>query len=93
MEDSQDVIKLIKVVKFNNNKEYWAEFVLKFKAIAHERGYVGIINGSGRKSNSCRHQRRKNDVKTPEGEQKRVQRLGVGYKRNVSDYCWKCKEQ
>ena len=46
MEDSQDAIKLIKVVKFNNNKEYWAEFVLKFKAIADERGYVGIINGS-----------------------------------------------
>ena len=57
MEDSQDEIRLIKVVKFNDKKEDRAEFALKHKAIAHERGYVGILNGSEtvleEKNNSC----------------------------------------
>ena len=42
MEDSQDEIKSIKVIKFNNKKEDWAEFALKFKSIADGRGYVSI---------------------------------------------------
>ena len=46
MEDSQDEIKSMKVVMFNNKKEDWSAFDLKFIAIADERGYVGILNGS-----------------------------------------------
>ena len=46
MEDSQDEIKSMKVVMFNNKKEDWSVFDLKFIAIADERGYVGILNGS-----------------------------------------------
>ena len=39
MEDHQGDFKLIEVIKFNNKKEDWTEFALKFKAIADERGY------------------------------------------------------
>ena len=46
MENSQDKIKSIKVIKFNNRKEDWDEFALKFKAIAYERGYDKILDGS-----------------------------------------------
>ena len=46
MDESQHEIKSIKVVKFNNKKEHQAEFSLKFKAIADERGYDGSLNGS-----------------------------------------------
>ena len=46
MEDNQDKIKLIKVVKFNNRKEDWAEFALKFRAITDERGYDKILDRS-----------------------------------------------
>ena len=45
MEDNQDESKSIKFIKFNNKKEEWAEFALKFKAIADERGYAEILNG------------------------------------------------
>ena len=43
MEDHQGDFKLIKVIKFNNRKEDWTEFALKFKAIADERGYDEIL--------------------------------------------------
>ena len=43
MEGNQDEIKSIKVIKFNNRKEDWAEFALRFKAIADERGYDKIL--------------------------------------------------
>ena len=46
MEDNQDKIKSIKVIKFNNRKEDWAKSPLKFKAIADERGYDKILDGS-----------------------------------------------
>ena len=46
MEDSQNEIKSIKVIKLNNKKEDWDEFAQKFKAIPDEKGYVGILNGS-----------------------------------------------
>ena len=46
MEDNQDKTKLILVVKFNNRKEDWAEFALKLKAIANERRYDKILDGS-----------------------------------------------
>ena len=46
MDYSQDEIKSIKVVKFSNKKEDSAEFALKFRAIADQRGYVGILTGS-----------------------------------------------
>ena len=46
MEDNQDEIKSIKVIKLNNRKEDWAEFALKFKAIGDERGYDMILDGS-----------------------------------------------
>ena len=32
--------------KFNNSKENWHEFALKFRVIADSRGYDGIIDGS-----------------------------------------------
>ena len=32
--------------KFNNTKENWHEFALKFRVIADSRGYHGIIDGS-----------------------------------------------
>ena len=46
MEDSQDQIKMIKVIKLNNKNEHLAESALKFKAIADEIGCVGILHGS-----------------------------------------------
>ena len=45
MGDNQDKIKSIKV-KFNIRKEDWAEFALKFKAIADEGCYDKILDGS-----------------------------------------------
>ena len=46
MEDHQGDFKSIKVIKFNNEKEDWTEFALKFKAIADERGYDEILKGT-----------------------------------------------
>ena len=46
MEDHQGDFKSIKVIKFNNRKEDWTEFALKFKAIADERGYDEILDGT-----------------------------------------------
>ena len=46
MEDHQGDFKLIKVIKFNNKKEDWMEFALKFTAIADERGYDEILEGT-----------------------------------------------
>ena len=37
--------KSIKVYKFNNTKESWHEFALKFRVIADDRGYDDIIEG------------------------------------------------
>ena len=39
-------MKSIKVYKFNNTKENWHEFALKFRVIADSRGYCGVIDGS-----------------------------------------------
>ena len=44
--DTGDVLKSIKVYKFNNTKENWHEFALKFRVIANSRGCCGIIDGS-----------------------------------------------
>ena len=41
-----DDLKSIKVYKFNNTKENWHEFALKFKVIADSRGYYGVIDGT-----------------------------------------------
>ena len=46
MEDHQGDFKSIKVIKFNNRKEDWTEFALKFRAIANERGYDEILEGT-----------------------------------------------
>ena len=46
MEDHQSDFKSIEVIKFNNIKENWTEFALKFKAIADERGYYEILEGT-----------------------------------------------
>ena len=32
--------------KFNNTKENWNEFALKFRFIADSRGYFGVIDGT-----------------------------------------------
>ena len=39
-------MKSIEVYKFNNTKENWHEFALKFRVIADSRGYYGVIDGT-----------------------------------------------
>ena len=46
MEDNQDEITLIKVMKFNNRRQDLTEFVQKSTAVADERGYDKILGGS-----------------------------------------------
>ena len=46
MDEEKDNLKSIKVYKFNNTKESWHEFALKFRVIADSRGCDGIIHGS-----------------------------------------------
>ena len=45
MSEEKDDLKSIKVYKFNNMKEGWHEFTLKFRVIADSRGYDDIIEG------------------------------------------------
>ena len=45
MSEEKDNLKSIKVYKFNNTKEGWHEFTLKFRVIADHRGYDDIIEG------------------------------------------------
>ena len=45
MSEEKDGLKSIKVCKFNNMKESWHEFALKFRVIAADRGYDDIIEG------------------------------------------------
>ena len=45
MSEEKDDLKSIKVYKFNNTKEGWHEFALKFRVIADSRGYDDIIEG------------------------------------------------
>ena len=44
MSKEKDDLKSIKVYKFNNTKEKWHEFALKFRVIADTRGYYGVID-------------------------------------------------
>ena len=46
MSEERDDLKSIKVYNFNNTKESWHEFALKFRVIADTRDYRGIIDGS-----------------------------------------------
>ena len=46
MSEEKGDLKSIKVYKFNNTKENWHEFALKFRVIADTRGYWEIINGT-----------------------------------------------
>ena len=46
MSDEKDDLRSIKVYKFNNTKENWHEFALKFRVIADSGGYDGIIDGT-----------------------------------------------
>ena len=46
MSEEKDDLRSIKVYKFNNTKENWHEFALKFRVIADNRGYDGIIDGT-----------------------------------------------
>ena len=46
MSEEKDDLKSIKVYKFNNTKENWHEFALKFRVIADSRGYYGVNDGS-----------------------------------------------
>ena len=46
MDEEKDDLKSVKVYKFNNTKENWHEFALKFRVIADSRGYDGIIDGA-----------------------------------------------
>ena len=45
MSEEKDGLKSIQVYKFNNTKESWHEFALKFMGIADDRGYDYIIEG------------------------------------------------
>ena len=45
MSEEKDDLKSIKVYKFNNTKEGWHEFTLKFRVFADHRGYDDIIEG------------------------------------------------
>ena len=45
MSEEKDDLKSIKAYKFNNMKEGWHEFALKFRVIADSRGYDDIIEG------------------------------------------------
>ena len=45
MDEEKDDLESIRVYKFNNTKENWHEFALKFRVIADSRGYDGIIDG------------------------------------------------
>ena len=45
MSEEKDGLKSIKVYKFNNMKEGWHEFALKFRVIADDRGYDDVIEG------------------------------------------------
>ena len=45
MSEEKDGLKSIEVYKFNNMKESWDEFALKFRVIADDRGYDDIIEG------------------------------------------------
>ena len=45
MSEEKDGLKSIKVYKFNNTKESWHVFALKFRVIADDRGYDDIIEG------------------------------------------------
>ena len=46
MSEEKDDLKSIEVYKFNNTKENWHEFALKFRVIADSRGYYGVIDGT-----------------------------------------------
>ena len=46
MSEEKDNLKSIKIYKFNNTKENWHEFALKFRVIADTRGYWRIIDGT-----------------------------------------------
>ena len=46
MSEEKDDLKSFKVYKFNNTKEKWHEFALKFRVIADTRGYWVIIVGT-----------------------------------------------
>ena len=46
MSGDKDDLKSIKVYKFNNTKENWHEFALKFRVIADNKGYEDIIDGT-----------------------------------------------
>ena len=46
MSEGKDNLKSIKVFKFNNTKENWYEFALKFRVIADTRGYYVVIDGT-----------------------------------------------
>ena len=45
MSEDKDDLKSIKVYRFNNTKESWHEFALKFRVIADYQGYDDIISG------------------------------------------------
>ena len=45
MSEEKDGLKSIKIYKFNNTKESWYQFALKFRVIADDRGYDDIIEG------------------------------------------------
>ena len=46
MNDDKDYLKRITVYKFNNTKESWHEYALKFRVIADRKAYEDVIDGT-----------------------------------------------
>ena len=46
MNDDKDDLKRITVYKFNNTKESWHEYALKFRVIADRKAYEDVIDGT-----------------------------------------------
>ena len=71
MSDDKDDLRSIKVYKFNNTKENWHEFALKFRVIDDSRGYEDIIDGTVTPPDEKEHNEILSDDKVPEQKAKK----------------------
>ena len=97
MSDDKDGLKSIKVYKFDNTKESWHEFALKFRVIADSRGCEDIVDGTKtppdekenkyfqRRMQKSRRQKRK--VGSQNGQQKGFKRPADLNRRHLIEYC------
>ena len=99
MSEKKDGLKSIKVYKFNNTKESWHEFALKFRVIADDRGYDDINEGIETppdekeyleitdKDNAAVKKSKKEKPVSKSCKQKRVQRPGNVNRRYFAQHC------